>query len=177
MKISNIEKTIVTFLFALTIFGAYMIQVTAPFEYPSESFAADKDNKIWYILMHIGMAMGLYFLASIFGKKRYIFTIAAFSGLGILMFDMFVDYDLHAFFTGGLFVLVSYGTMIYINKFLKITSYVLLPLCAIGFILAIINPLILFTVYQIETIIQITLALLLLTDLWMFQKYRHDRQF
>lgn len=172
MKIHIIEKIIVTFLFALAIFGGYMIQETAEFIYPSESFAADKPNKIWYILMHIGMIMGFYFLGSIFGSKKFIYTITAFASLGVLMFNMFTDYNIHAFFTAALFILGSYCAIFYTEKIIKYIAIGLLPVLAIGFILAVINPEILFTVYEIEMQIEIVLGILLLTDLWIFQKYR-----
>ena len=129
MKISKIEKIIVTLLIGLTWFGAFMIHQTMPYEYPSQSYTADKDNKIWYILMHIGMA-----------------TITAFMGIGVAALDMF-GYSLpHNIFTALLFAGASYCTIKYMSstKVKELINSVVIGILSVLFIFSVINPCILF---------------------------------
>lgn len=176
MKISKIEKIIVTLLIGLTWFGAFMIHQTMPYEYPSQSYTADKDNKIWYILMHIGMAMTFYFLGSMFGKKRFMYTITAFMGIGVAALDMF-GYSLpHNIFTALLFAGASYCTIKYMSstKVKELINSVVIGILSVLFIFSVINPCILFTVKEIEQIIELYLGTNILIHVWT-TKYRTNK--
>lgn len=177
MRISIIEKVIVTFLILLTIFGGIMVQETSEIVYPSQSFAADKDNKIWYILMHIGLSMTFYFLGAIFNNKKFMYTITAFAGLGVLGFNMFEYGNIpHQIFTAALFILASYSIIKYApNKNIKFANAIICSIYAIFFLLAVINPILIFTVYQIEMIIEIGLGSIIIIDL-IRTKYRQKIQ-
>lgn len=179
MKITIIEKIIITFLILLSLFGAIMIQETALFEYPSQSFAADKDNVIWYILMHIGMIMTFFFLGAMFHKK-FMYSITAFVNIGILAFDMFLFKIPHSIFTLLLYLLCSYCIIFYtkyadINKIFK---YILASICflvGIPFLLAVINPNIFLTVYNAELLIESIFGGIIIGNVWL-EKFRYGQK-
>lgn len=160
----------VSFFMAITLFSTIMLKGTSDVFLHSQSAYANQPNVIWYILIHLGMILSFFTLNAAY-KNRIVYGMTAFASLLTLMLDMYGFLTLHNTSTALLFGLASYSLIFYSNPKLKNAYlYVCLVLGAVFGVEVVFRGLLPINIYEIETVIEWSFAVMLLTDLYFFKK-------
>ena len=162
MKLTN--KLIITFTMLLTLLGSVMLIATGDEVLQSQSAYALADNVIWYIMIHVGMIMSFFFLNASF-KGKWMYGVVAFASIATLALDMYGYKWHHNIATVIIFLSASYCIIWYTHVAFRKPYFITCLILGIGFILALTTNL--WTVYEIETIIEWSFSIMLLSDLYL----------
>lgn len=164
MKKLNIEaKTamLVSFIL-LTVISSKILWYTRIEDLPSQSAFWDAPNKIWYILIHVGIIMAFFTLNAIYHKIRPLYFLTALMSLLTLGLNMFEFKSAHNVSTAGLLVAAVFSQVAYTKK--PWLFGIIGIACVIFFITGLFEWYGPSSVFFVETVVEDVLAVMVLAN-------------